>query len=131
MTHPRPPAETHLDWLYGKWVLRDDWSLAVDDGNTFINIPAGFTFDLSSVPRPVWGILSNSDLGIDAPLTHDWLYQHGGRPPGTVPPTRTFTRAEADYLFYALATIDGVPRWRRVIAYLAVRLFGFWAWQRA
>ena len=41
--------------------------------------------DLSSVPRAFWGLIAPFEVSIEAPLEHDFLYQHRGDPPaGTI-----------------------------------------------
>lgn len=111
-----------------RWVLVKPYTYV--DGEHRIRIPAGFTFDLASVPRAVWSIIAPFELSIAAPLLHDFLYRHGGVPPqGTVTPYRTWTRAEADRLFRDVMAREGVPGWRRWAAYSAVRAFGGGSWR--
>jgi hypothetical protein len=43
-----------------------------------IQIPAGFVFDLASVPRVLWWLIAPFELSIVAPLIHDWLYRVEG-----------------------------------------------------
>jgi Protein of unknown function (DUF1353) len=112
----------------GRWRLERDYEYR--DGDTAITVPAGFEFDLSSVPRIFWSLIAPFELSIAAPLVHDFLYRHGGRPPeGSVIPPRTYTRAEADRIFRAIMRWEGVPAWRRGLAYAAVRVFGRSAWR--
>jgi hypothetical protein len=112
----------------GRWRLEQEYEYR--DGDTLIAVPAGFEFDLSSVPRVFWTVIAPFELSVVAPLVHDFLYRYGGDPPaGTVTPPRTYTRAEADRLFRVIMRWEGVPVWRRVPAYLAVRLFGRSAWR--
>jgi hypothetical protein len=112
-----------------RWRLEQ--SYAYQDGPTTIEVPAGFMFDLASIPRIFWGLIAPFELSVAAPLLHDFLYQHrGDPPPGTLTPPRTYTRSEADTLFRTVMEQEGVPGWRRVLGYLAVRLFGFLAWRR-
>ena len=112
----------------GRWRLEGAYTY--HDGLTAITVPAGFEFDLSSVPRPFWPLIAPFELSIVAPLVHDFLYRHGGRPPaGSLEPPRTYERAEADRMFRAIMEAENVPSWRRVLAYLAVRAFGRSAWR--
>jgi hypothetical protein len=111
-----------------------DWRLELDyryrDGPTTITVPGGFVFDLSSVPRALWWLIAPFELSIAAPLLHDFLYLHGARPPaGTIEPPRTYTRNEADRVFLTIMRLEGVPSWRRILGYAAVRLFGGPAWR--
>ena len=112
----------------GQWRLEADYTYR--DGDTAITVPAGFRFDLSSVPRLFWPLIAPFELSVAGPLVHDFLYRHGGRAPeGAVEPPRTYTRREADGLFRTMIEAEGVPAWRRTIAYLAVRAFGGGAWR--
>lgn len=89
-----------------------------------ITIPAGFRFDLASIPRLFWREISPFELGIAAPLIHDFLYTTGGvvwQNDGSV---AKFSKLEADNIFLALMRRDGVPAWKRTVAYKAVRWFG-------
>ena len=118
-----------LTWVGGnRWRLEADY--AYNDGATTIIVPAGFQFDLSSVPRALWWLIAPFELSIAAPLLHDFLYMHGSLPPaGSVDPARTHTRADADRIFVEIMRAEGVPAWRRLLGYAAVRLFGRDAWR--
>jgi hypothetical protein len=112
----------------GRWRLERAYTY--HDGATAITVPAGFEFDLSSVPRLFWPLIAPFELSIVAPLLHDFLYRHGGRPPaGSIEPPRTYERAEADRMFRTIMGAENVSAWRRVLAYLAVRAFGRGAWR--
>ena len=116
------------------YVGGDNWRLEADytyqDGDRTIVVPAGFVFDLSSVPRALWWLIAPFELSIVAPLLHDYIYEHGGDlPPGSVTPPHVYTRKEADDLFRRVMEQEGVPAWRRALAYSAVRLFGGKAWK--
>ncbi len=111
-----------------EWRLEEDYTYV--DGDHRITVPAGFQFDLSSVPRSLWWLISPFELSIVAPLLHDFLYAYGGDPPpGSIEPPRTYTRREADELFRRIMEQEGVAPWRRRLAYAAVRVFGRGAWQ--
>ena len=112
----------------------DTWRLEADysyqDGDHLITVPAGFEFDLSSVPRALWWLIAPFELSIAAPLLHDFLYEYGGNPPaGSVVPPHSYSRREADDLFRRVMEQEGVALWRRTLAYAAVRLFGGRAWK--
>lgn len=103
------------------WILTKSYTYQ-GDGYQII-VPANFKFDLASVPRIFWWAISPFDLSISAPLIHDFIFRHRGKPPqGTVIPERTFVRREVDQLFNLIMKQEGVVTWRRVIAYYAVRL---------
>lgn len=112
-----------------RWRLEAAYSY--EDGANVITVPEGFQFDLASIPRVFWGLIAPFELSIAAPLLHDLLYHHqGDLPPGTVEPPRAYTRLEADRLFRNIMETEGVPAWRRTLAYLAVRSFGWLGWRR-
>jgi hypothetical protein len=114
---------------HGQWRLGSAYTYR--DGETTITIPAGFVFDLSSVPRPFWSLIAPFELSIVAPLLHDVLYRHGGNlPAGWVSPPRAYTRAEVDRMFRRIMEAEEVSPWRRVLAYWAVRVFGRSAWRK-
>jgi hypothetical protein len=121
-----PPLLSHRD---GLWVLEADY--ACDDHGTRLTVPAGFRFDLASVPRLFWPLVAPFELSIAAPLLHDFLYRYAGDPPapGAVPPRR-YARREADRLFREVMAAEGVAAWRRDAAWAAARLFGGRSWGR-
>lgn len=113
--NPRP--HTDYDVRQRTWVLLTDWEGRVNGWAG--RIPAGFLFDLASIPKPLWVLLGPHELSVLAPLVHDWVYRT--HPLG-------MTRSEADRLFLLAMTDEGVGRFRRRAAWLAVRLFGWFAW---
>lgn len=128
-----PPARQPAVTYYPErklWNLKADYSCQWE-GHT-LTVTAPFWFDLSSVPRGVWPLIAPFELGIRAPLFHDWLYRFGGDPPeeeGSIEPPRTYVRSQADELFRQHMLEDGVPGWRVRLAYRAVRWFGSRAWR--
>ena len=110
------------------WKLLEEY--VVWDGVYAITLRAPFSFDLASVPRWFWALLGPHELGIVGPLCHDRLYRCGGDLSADISPGRTYTRLETDVLFLALMRKSGVGRFRRSVAYLAVRLFGARSWRK-
>ncbi len=111
-----------------RWRLEEAYEY--QDGAHAITVPAGFIFDLASIPRVFWWLISPFELSIAAPLLHDFLYANEGDPPeGSIDPPRIYTRKEADLLFRTIMEIEGVPSWRRSTAYWAVRSFGWIGWR--
>ena len=107
----------------GVYVLYAEWRCEVED--YLIVIDSGFGWDLASIPRVLFPVVNKDELGIIAPLVHDWLYQHRGLIKFHSP----VSRREADRLFRVLMREDGVGPIRRKAAWLAVRLFGWLAWR--
>lgn len=109
------------------WRLRDPYFYE-EPGFGFV-VPAGFEFDLASIPRIAWAVVACFELSIAAPALHDYLYRTGGRPKWVLAEgRRAATRQQADEIFNAEMIRRGVPAWRRVSAYLAVRCFGAASW---
>lgn len=104
------------------WILTDDWTYSGHGVNLFI--ASGFRFDLASIPRVFWRLVSPFELSIAAPLAHDYLYRFGGNAWN-----RWLTREETDNLFRSIMEDEGVPWWRRNAAYRAVRMFAGFAWK--
>ena len=113
----------------------------IDSTKYRITIPAGFTYDGASVPRPVWTISGLTPDGLirAAALVHDWLYQFkGDLPKGSHQffhknsewrnVIGKWNRKDADRLFSRIMREAGVARTKRRRAYRAVRLFGWIAW---
>ena len=99
-------------------------------------VPEGFEHDFASVPRPLWSLVAPVDLGI-ASIFHDWLYVQAGRVEtlrwagaGWDPVSEPWTRRDADRLFARLMREQGVARWRRRAAFLAVRAVAGRFWGR-
>jgi len=96
-----------------------------------ITVKKGFQFDRATIPRLFWVIVSKDDLSNVAPLFHDLLYRFQGvLHPDWVEPYTTFTREEADFLFFHMMAKSGVKSWRLHIAYQAVCRFSSFAWGR-
>jgi len=125
-----PPPRLTYDVERKRWVVDEAYEYV--DGSTRITVPGGFLSDLSSVPHFLWSVIAPFELSIVAPLVHDLLYRHGGAPPPElVHPYRTWTRSEADGVFGRIMEQEGIARWRRVLAGLAVRAFGGSHWKEA
>ncbi len=106
-----------------------------------IRIPAGYTYDGVSVPRIAWSLSGVTPDGLmrAAALVHDFIYAHEGRlPEGShefkrddttwTPVLGRWRRRDTDRLFARMMREAGVPRFRRRMAYRAVRLLGGFAW---
>ncbi|MEX2473199.1 MAG: DUF1353 domain-containing protein [Gemmatimonadota bacterium] len=102
-----------------------------------LDVPESFTHDFASVPRVLWMLISPLDLGL-ASIFHDWLYRKGGqvttlrwdRADGRWDPVeKPWSRRQTDELFARMMREQGVPKWRRRAAYLAVRFAGGSSWR--
>lgn len=112
------------------WWLAEDYHAPLPDGRE-IHVHAGFCFDLASVPRVLWALIGPHELSLPAPLIHDLLYAYGGdpRPKAARFAGGALTRREADAAFLHLMRLEFVPRWRRNLAWLAVRAVGWRYWR--
>jgi hypothetical protein len=112
----------------GRWRVAEDFRVEVLGERLLV--PAGFETDLASVPRGLWWLVAPFELGTVAPVVHDYLYRHGGRPVvGWLPPRPWYSRAAVDLLFLEIMEATGVPEWRRRTAYAGVRAFGWRHWR--
>lgn len=79
-----------------------------------VHVPEGFSTDFASVPRlPVlYAVVGNT---AHAPaVVHDYLYA-----------SREVSRREADEVFYEAMAVIGVPKWKALPMFWAVRAFGW------
>ena len=118
MQSPAVTYNTHL----GLWILKEPFYM--NKSGVIISIAEGYETDLASIPRVFWRVIAPFELSISAPLVHDYLYGNGG-----VAQNQVLTREETDKLFLKIMEAEGVPWWRRKIAYRAVRMFAGFAWR--
>ena len=90
-------------------------------GKSFV-APSGFECDGVSVPRFAWSLVSPcvDPRSIRAGVAHDYIYR--------IQPAE-WRRSAADLMFLCILIEDGLPISRALIAYIAVRLFGWIAWR--
>ena len=86
-----------------------------------VRIEIGFKTDGASIPRWVWPIVGPPIRSnhFRAAVVHDWLCENA---------QSYDERLMGDAKFFALLRKYGVPRWKRSVMYLAVRLAGWWTW---
>ena len=80
-----------MSYRGGHWVLEAPYRY--DDGATRLTVPAGFAFDLASIPRLFWPLAAPFELSIAAPLLHDFLYRYAAPRPRRAPSRRGATPA--------------------------------------
>ncbi|MCP5117477.1 MAG: DUF1353 domain-containing protein [bacterium] len=115
-TFPRPLA---LTIEKDHFMLLDDF--VVDLGDEVITVPQGTRTDLASMPKTaywlgfprIWGPRDR------AAVVHDRLYA-----------TKTTTRKKADRVMLRIMLADRQKMIRAFLIYVALRLFGWWAWRR-
>ncbi|ECX4466036.1 DUF1353 domain-containing protein [Salmonella enterica] len=96
------------------WRIHEPFEFYLSDDNSdVISVPAGFITDLASVPRVFWTLLPPDGKYAKAAIIHDYMYDNALR-----------TKKEADLIFLDGMTVLGVPKWKRLMMYWAVRVFG-------
>ena len=96
---------TYQIWFYGSGLS--------------VTVPDGFLTDLASVPRLLWPLVPpHSPDYAAAAVLHDYLCEWQGG---------MFTKVVADAIFYEAMRVLGVPLWRAIMIYVAVRLWNGWA----
>jgi hypothetical protein len=137
-----------------EWELCEPLSYRIVDlaDSEVVNVPPGFVTDFASVPRVVWFWIAPWGRHGRAAILHDFLYQLGAITDVRAGTMRRPGRLEADRIFReAMAVLDrkilSASRWgrlpkpvlelrlfvagiRRGLMWLAVVLFGHWAYQR-
>jgi len=117
-------ADPVISYLVSKKIWKLERDYYYKHGRYKIIVKKGFRFDLSSIPRFFWRIIAPFELSISAPLIHDILYRYDGKlPQDQVKPYKFYSRKEADLLFLQIMKEEGIVKWRRTIAYKAVRMF--------
>ena len=114
-----PVYVTYIPWRK-TWRMVADYR--VEYWGIVFEIPIDFEFDLASVPRVLWPVVSSFELSIVAPLIHDYFYRYRGQPVHHTP-ARQVTRAEANRIFYEMMLLEGVPAWKARAALRAVQWF--------
>jgi len=101
-----------FDYYMGEQTMQR-FTAAFQGHQVAIRIPAGTITDLASTPRLLWAIFPPHGQYAKAAIVHDYMYDQA-----------IGSKAFADAVFLEAMEVLGVPRWRRVPMYWAVRLFG-------
>lgn len=114
---PLPLVVRHIDGE--QWEVTAPFEYHSNNGE-IIKIPVGFFTDMASIPKLFWSFIG-SPTGCYGPsaVIHDYLYF-----------CKRFTRRKADMIFLEAMKVLGVPLWKRLVMFWAVRLFAFIAWNR-
>lgn len=88
-----------------------------------INVKAGFVTDFASIPRIFRIFIPKLGRYNKAAVVHDAIYKNA------VAGYR-FTRRVADKIFLNGMEDLGVPKWKRMLMYWAVRIGGVFAWRK-
>jgi hypothetical protein len=119
-------SSLHVEKVEGSLDGRQNWRLIAplrfllgfdgeceNIGGINVEIPAGFVTDFASVPRLLWPLFPPTGPWCEAAVIHDYLCRHQG-----------CSRFLADAMFREAMHLLGVPVWRRVLMYYAVRFYG-------
>ena len=114
-------GELSLTWLNKTWWRIDHPITYTTAAGEKYLVHKGLITDLGSIPRGLWNILHRSEFA-PAYVIHDMLYS-----------VKLVNRREADRILneaiYTLTAGDATGK--RAMIWLAVRLFGGWAWRKA
>jgi len=117
-----------LLWLLGKrqWEVAEDFWFTLEEGNYMI--PAGFQFDGASVPKFLATFLSPTGVLLIGGLVHDYGYKYATllHDDGTTFGYRD--QAYWDRIFRDICIEVNGFKFLNYLAYWALRLFGFVAW---
>ena len=117
----------HVD---GQYVILEESLVYRTNSLVTIHVPQGFKTDYASIPRFFWRFCgSRSGDGpksnyAPASVLHDFMYETG------MTPYLKVTRRRADNIFYEAMLCLKVSRWRAWLMYKAVRLCGWFPWNR-
>lgn len=113
------------------WVVLEPFSLIDENGKGIDTLLKGFKTDFSSVPWGFRNLFPKDDVDAQAAVFHDWLY-HKNKPNSVmnVPKEERMSREECDYWFLIGMEICGQPLAKRRIKYRAVRLGGWYGWNK-
>lgn len=105
-----------------KQIGPNEWQLAesllyIGSNGVKVDVPAGFTTDLASVPRSVWSLYSKTGKLARPSVIHDWLYV-------SALVRDEATRESIDNVFLCAMKDEGVAWLGRTIVHRAVRRFG-------
>ena len=103
---------TPIDDKY--WEVMEDYYYKTSRG--IIRVPKGFRTDYASVPRIFRNIINSYGKHGRAAVVHDWLYSSQCE--------INVTRAEADKIFLEIMVEWNVKKYKRILMYILVRIFG-------
>ena len=100
----------NLKWLDGK-----GWETLTPIASVTgcVVVPPGFVSDGLTLPKAARVVVDRQGPGLRAALIHDWMYINA-----------YISKDFADKVFYDQLIDDGVPEWKAIIMYHAVKLFG-------
>lgn len=116
----RPPTDAPAPWAKRttRWMVASDW-VVIADGKRF-EIPAGFIYDGSSIPRFLWWLFPPGYASAwEAACFHDWCYAFDHK---------RISKADADEAFRDIMLKQGAKPWIAKMFHVAVSCFGRGGW---
>ena len=101
-----------IDDKYGE--VLEEYSYETSKG--LVVVPKGFRTDYASVPKIFRNIINTYGKHGRAAVVHDWLYSSQCK--------IDITRAEADKIFLEIMVEWNVKKYKRLLMYYLVRMFG-------
>jgi len=111
---PNKPLLLHPIWDKKRgrlYVTSGSYEYVTSHG--IFTIPDKFVTDLASTPRIIWSLLPRDGKYLEAALLHDYLYR-----------THQVPKEIADIIFLNEMYRMGVSKFKRILIYNAVKLFG-------
>ncbi len=99
------------------WKIQQPITVELSNGE-LINIPKGFVYDMSTVPKFLWSFVRPFNDGLFGYLVHDVLY---------VQRAHGMTRAQSDKEMLFWTSITNKNKFDNYLRYYIVRLLG-WLW---
>ena len=103
---------TPIDDKY--WLVNEEYRYQTSKG--LVVVPKGFRTDYASVPRVFRNIINSYGKHGRAAVVHDWLYSSRCEV--------NISRAEADKIFLEIMVEWNVKKYKRILMYILVRIFG-------
>jgi hypothetical protein len=100
------------------WKINNPLTVRLSN-DKIINIPKGFYYDMSTVPKWLWSIVRPYNDGLFGYLIHDRLY---------VIKNHNMTRKECDKEMLFWTNITNKNKFDNYLRYYFVRLFGWLIW---
>lgn len=116
-------------WLMStrNWEVAEDWEFKIE-GDWYV-IPAGFTFDGASIPKFLHTWLSPTGVLLMGGLVHDFAYKYETLLKKSKKKTiGTITQKKADLIFRDINIEQNGFHLLNYLAYWALRIGGFVAW---
>ena len=100
------------------WKIQESLTVQLITANKIINIPKGFYYDMSTVPKILWSFVRPFNDGLFGYLVHDALYikrSHG------------LSRKQCDLEMLAWTNLTNKNKFDNLLRYYVVRALG-WLW---